>query len=333
VRNKPARISVLCAIGIVCLAAGAAAYVQAPPTPAVHDPSAAKEFLLQGIAKRAAALKSAVFSAHGQKKGAGRDEKEDKEQIANGDIFLHGAIDEGRLRFDYSEPMWHLAPEKARIRTQTCFIKTPTRTANWYKPSPNIFVGPPNREMAEFIRRFDINALGLYGWLAFERSKGLNEVLDTYRSNKRFEVKDAGKGLFTLTFLFDDALTSNRWAMDIDTLHGFTPVRFRLTEYNKPLRATAVTQSSDVTWKQINGAWVPETFKIWLGEGAGAPNPRPFKSVELTFTFQQVNQPVDDAEFNYKSFPAPASTGVIDVPVLRRPRTRRKETLGSRTGP
>jgi hypothetical protein len=344
--SRWSRARLFCGVAIACLAAPAAGYAQAA-RPAVDDPSAAKEFLLQGIAERAAALKSAVFSAHGLKKGASRDEKDDKEEVANGEVVIHGAIDGARLRFDYGEPNWVVAPEKiakpnlnkegltreqaeqlafeaakmpanltkkdiVRTRVETYFIKTPGKTAFWYNVSPNIFLGAANREVAQFIRRFDINALGLYGMLAFRRGKELKEVLDTYRSNKAFEVKDAGQGVFTLTLLFDDQLTSNRWAMDIDTLHGFTPTRFRLTEYNKPLRVTAITQSSDVTWKQINGAWVPETFKIWSGEGAGVESSRAFQSVELTFVFQQVNQPVDEAEFSYKSFPAPASAAVLD---------------------
>ena len=82
-----------------------------PPSPAVENPSAAREFLLKGIAERAATLKSAVFSARGQKRGAGKDEKDDIE-IANGDILVHGAIEGGRLRFDYEEPRLSLAPEK-----------------------------------------------------------------------------------------------------------------------------------------------------------------------------------------------------------------------------
>jgi hypothetical protein len=354
------KAGLLCGIALVCFAARAAGYAQAA-TPAVDDPSAAREFLLQGIAERAAALKSAVFSAHGRKEGARNDEKDDKEQAANGDVFIHGAIDGGRLRFDYREPNLFISPEKmqkpvmnkenltreqaaeiarveaenkkpskltkmdmVRTRMETYLIKTPTKTAFWYSwpnvTNSNVFLGPANREIpAELIRRFDINALGLYGMIDFERGKELKELLETYRSHKAFEVKDAGKGLFTLTFLFDNEVTSNHWAMDIDTLHGFTATRFRLTEYNKPLRATAITQSSDVTWKQVNGAWVPETFKIWSGNARS----RAFHSLELTFTFQQVNQPVDDAEFSYKSFPAPASAAVIDRsaddPVLLRP--------------
>jgi hypothetical protein len=322
-----------------------------PPASAVDDPSAIKEFLLQGMAERGAALKSALFSARGQKKGATGDDKND---IANGDVFIHGAIDGARLRFDYGEPAFVLAPEnvakpirdKANLtreqveqlaketaeslksrpeftkkdlvlsRTETFFIRSPVKNAYWYNGNPNIFLVAANGSVPEGVRRFDVNALGLYGWLEFQQGPELNELLDSYRANKRFEVKDLGGGAFSLVFLFDGPLTSSRWEMDIDTLHGFTPTRSRLVEFNNKQSTTAIRQSSETTWKQVKSVWVPETFKIWQGEAPGEKEAKVFSSLALTFAFDRINQPIDEAEFSYKSFPAPAFASVLDNSTL-----------------
>jgi hypothetical protein len=186
--------------------------------PCVADDAATiREFLLQGIAQRSESLKSATFTAHGRKTVPVSQPGED---VPAGEIIIRGAIDGARLRFDYGEPAFVAAPAKIADRIQenqrisreeaerlskeavdtfkegdkkeitiarieTYYIRTPEKIAYWFNGHPTVFLVAPNSEVGPHIRRFDVNALGLYGWLEFQKGIGVSELLAGYRAIKK----------------------------------------------------------------------------------------------------------------------------------------------------
>ena len=252
---------------------------------------------------------------------------------------MKGAFDENRLRFDYGEPAYVVAPEKIaeQIRdgiekeltreewlaregaepdkkdvvlanVETFFIRTPEKVAYWFNGQPTVFLLAANEDVPQAVR-FDIKALGLYGWLEFKQGLEVDELLAAYRKNEKFEVEDLGNGLWRLSFLFDGGrLTSSRWEIDINVSQGFTPVQSKLKERNKLTGKTSVTQASQVTWKQVNGAWVPDKYHIQEQHERS----NTYTSIDLTFSFDRVNEELDESLFTYESFPTPDYAAVID---------------------
>jgi hypothetical protein len=359
---------VLCSLVMAMFSAPALGEAASKPS---DEAQAARDFLVQGIAERASHLKSALFTARGEQKGNSGDPED---QVFNGKLSIHGAIDGLRLRFDYGEPGYSHAPD-VRLenlatptpreeldeltreqagqlvngnvkqmslrdlgqtkgvlsRVETYFIRTPENVATWHSGLSSMFLSRANKRVA--VRCFDVNALGLYGYLEFQEGKPLEELLNDFRVVERCEVKEAGNGVVTLSQPFDESTTLSHWEISIDTRRGFTPLRAQMIEYNKKTGVTAVTQSSDTTWSEINGAWVPKTFKIWCG----STNPKGvnvYHSQEFTFAFERVNEPIDDTEFSYKSFPASPDVAVIDEtaqnPIrLRQPSANQSSTAGA----
>jgi hypothetical protein len=294
-----------------------------------------RDFILQGVLHRIEKLKSAEFRATGTKTVEGMD----TDSQPQGEIKIHGAFDGENFRFDYGEPAMvvgvtaltdrirsgeQISPEEAeRIAfeatqasnlpqdavatfVETYFIKTPEKVAYWFNGNPTVFVTAPNAEIPSSIRRFDINALGLYGILEFNQGLSARTLVDSYLANPNSKVIEIENGIRRLEFKFTDPIMIATWTIDVDTIHGFTTIGTKLTEYNRQLQVESVPQFSRVTWKNISEVWVPESALIATGTDESKT------ILSLDFEFNKINEPIDPSVFSHESFPAPAYAAVVD---------------------
>ena len=294
-----------------------------------------RDFILQGVLHRIEKLQSAEFRATGTKTVEGLD----TDSHPQGEIKIHGAFDGENFRFDYGEPAMvvgvtaltdrirsgeQISPEEAeRIAfeatkasnlpqdavatfVETYFIKTPEKVAYWFNGNPTVFVTAPNAEIPSSIRRFDINALGLYGILEFNQGLSAKTLVESYLSSPNCRVIEIGNGLRRLEFQFTNQITTGTWAIDVDTTHGFTTIGTKLTEYNRQLQVESVPQFSRVTWKNISEVWIPESALIATGTDESKT------ILSLEFEFNKINEPIDPSVFSHESFPAPAYAAVVD---------------------
>lgn len=301
---------------------------------AEDGPESIRRYLLTGVAQRADELRSGEFTASGERSA----NPESKNADGAGPLRARGAFDQGRGRFDFSEqgivllpeslppstmktpidagdqvngePSVEVAPSAYRAATvETYLIRTPDRTAFWINGQPTVYVGGANLQVPASVRFFDVNALGLYGWLEFCRGLSANEILAAYGRRPKFSVEQISDGVWRLAFTSDSRFSSSRWEIDINAVNGFTPQASRLIETSKGDGTSQVKVESHVEWKEINGAWCPVHFEIHVGR----PEQASFQRVVLDFTWNVVNEPVDERAFSWESFPIPEFVGTVDT--------------------
>jgi hypothetical protein len=344
---------VVAILGLVMAAVsgqGAAAQEQ-PTTSRPADPAEMKRFLFAGLAERVAGLQSASYTATGRMSGR---LTSSAFKAPEGELRISGAFDAERMRMDVRQPAYIETPESIaeRLREsgraaarplapptpaerkppnsnqvvltdiETYFIRTPQKTIFWYNGLPTVYVMAGNEKVPSHVMHFDINALGLYGWLEINRGTPANELLAAFEARDPYRVDELPGDVWRLSFPHDHRISHSEWQIDIDVGHGFTPVESRMIEVanvgpHKGQQRT--TQLSRVSWIQQGTAWVPVQFHI----ENGATDADSTSAIDLTFTFDSVNQPLSAQRFSYESIPAPNFAAIVDSsgakPVVIRP--------------
>lgn len=327
------------------------------------DDRAELDFLLQGILHRVEKLQSAEFTAIGSKVVTGAAPAD----IPQGEIRLHGAIEDGKLRFDYRQPAMvlgrrelttqitsgeKLSPGKAatlgpeasispkdqpqELTTaiiETFYLKTPAKVAYWFNGQPTMFLEAPNATIPTSIRRFDINALGMYGPLEFNRGDAARVLVENYLITPNSDASHLGNGIYAVRFTFDTVATSTTWQFTVDSENGFTTTGSKMIAHSKQAGTEEVLHTTNVTWRNFGEAWLPDKVdKIDFHNGGTS-------KLTLDFNYSSVNQPLDPALFNEQSFPLPGYAAVIDNsgpnPIVARPPNKhlmRSNSLTERSG-
>lgn len=134
-------------------------------------------------------------------------------------------------------------------------------------------------------------------------------------------VEASQDGELTLLTLSDDTALSRWWC---DPQQGGQVVRYTQTpqrtaveeRLEQRLRSRGAehlmglgkpTAESTTTWREVNGVWVPATYHL--------DDEHMHSRISLTLSFQwtAVNETVDPAVFDWRSWPLPAGSRVVDV--------------------
>ncbi len=144
----------------------------------------------------------------------------------------------------------------------------------------------PGMATGTAIKEWDIQAFGVLEYAAFSKGMSLDEALKAMKSRlecQSADIDDTGISRLKLT---SDTTQYELW---VDELHGMTPIRISRTDLRGVKRETS---RCDVSWKEINGCWVPTTMRIW-----GNLREKDYESYDLTMEWSHVNEPLDPKLF------------------------------------
>ena len=97
----------------------------------------------------------------------------------------------------------------------------------------------------------------------------------------------------------------------IDASRGFTPTRMDHQRRAKSAGADVWDEpfeQCEVTWKQINNVWVPESFVAWFRPRQGYS-----EEYDLAFAWESVNEPVEDVVFSAKGLELKPRSVIVDA--------------------
>ena len=202
-------------------------------------------------------------------------------------------------------------------------ITTPTRTLRFRRADEQSSPGmvtqtdPLVRDVAHRASGHLIDPLGvaLRGWIG--KGQPIEDGLAIWRGRTAdvIDVRQGGDQLWEIVFLdtppnsfYGGVIVDRIW---LDASRGFLPVK-RETHWaaNTLLPDIRIgrLESSETTWTESNGAWLPETIRLHDYENRAVP-----RSLELSFTWGTVNRPLPGAAFDWRGMDLPAGLGVYDT--------------------
>ena len=170
--------------------------------------------------------------------------------------------------------------------------------------SKNIFtrVAPGTAFNAD-VKEWDVRCFGLLDYDAMKRGYALPSVIHGYENIAECRsIELESSGLIHIRYGLDEM----EWDLWIDEKQGMTPIRMRRFDHNR----TEHVESSacHVSWKELNGAWVPTSMKIWGVSERGFRH-----DYEMTLEWSHVNEPLDPKLFTPAGITESKSALVADM--------------------
>ncbi|HEX7379459.1 MAG TPA: hypothetical protein VF278_20215, partial [Pirellulales bacterium] len=160
----------------------------------------------------------------------------------------------------------------------------------------------------------DIRTVGLLAAVSYEHQASWADLFKHLNDRPPDEVVDEGAGLWRIRWPTTDGLGRN--SLWIDRSKGFSPVRFEMQhklisrEPNVKGGWPEPFGGCEATWTEINGVWVPLTYRIEDQQYRDAEG-RP-ATYEHEFNWELVNEPIPLEWFEIESLHAPKGTLVTD---------------------
>lgn len=316
------------ALGI-CLAAVFGVAQGQPPDRGANQ-LASFNYVMNGLKASRDQLHSGVYRAHGTMRDL------DKTWgPLNGDVELFHAFDfrGGNVRFDRTEPFRRglrgakmnklldrgqpnkPAPRGPKKRNgadswepsvkKIQFVHTPQGEII-HRGGPTVAVLPTDPSIAMEVKAFDIRCLGLAYLLDLEQASSFDEMYRSWLDDKPQSVTQEADGVWRVRW--EDEM--NQTTIWVKESQGFTPIRlegrFKSGKGAKSRWSDPKT-TSEVTWQQLSGVWVPKTFRI---ENTIIPNRT--LSYDLSFEWESVNEPVAESLFTPQGLGIKRKAVVID---------------------
>lgn len=297
------------------------------------DDHAHLDFVFSGIEENRSLLESGHCTITGSQASLdplGNAPSESEGKKADSRFEFRIVFDKERLRFDRTQPGWTVdettmsrkdnvndsgfeASMKPGI-VRSYYYRTPTKAGFWIDSKNVIELGGPSLRLPEWMKPFDVNALGLYSWVELKRGLDLSQIVKLYSASANYSVSEIDSGVHKIELNHDEGPSKSRWYVWVDPSRGFTAYRAELHE-NVGAPSTdvplTITQRFDTQWDLQGGVWVPVDHKFLVrtfskGELVGG--------VKANFALQwhAINKPVADKWFTYKDFDAPDTIGVLD---------------------
>jgi hypothetical protein len=203
--------------------------------------------------------------------------------------------------------MWHYA----RIQKPDCAIIVVNHSEGDNPAQVQIYKPDFNTRRNGVI---DIRAVGLLGTGSYEKQVSWEDTFRYLNESIADELVDEGEGLSRIRMPTKDGLGRN--TLWIDRKRGFSPVRLEFQHKAvNPVRGHPETlpepyMKCEATWTEINGVWVPLTYRIEDQQQHDA------EGRSLTYShayhWEIVNQPVPMELFEIESLHAPKGSLVTD---------------------
>ena len=184
-------------------------------------------------------------------------------------------------------------------------------TITYVEGEQAIIKSPENSESAKRIRPFDIRSLGLLSLTEFEIGASTQQLLDFLKNRKVTSLANVeeSSGIYKITWVSNSGtpgeLKRTHW---IDSTRGFTPIRLEVrapAAEGKSWDDSRIVVSADISWEQINAAWLPT--KCRMDDAFG------IRELSMTFNWTSVNSNIDSDRFTAASIKVPDGTYTVDT--------------------
>ncbi len=225
------------------------------------------------------------------------------EQSANnGPVEIYSAFDfpAGLFRFDLS----YVQLVDSKYQTvRMKFVRTPERTLIWGDYHPDrLIVDNVDKKPSGMQLVFDMRVLGLTGpaGLRGVNMQTLDGVCKGFSKVEVAAVVEEGHN-----FRLDTQSLKNKYSkasLWVDRTKGCTPVRLEMRSGNtKPYQSV-----TEISWIEASGTWVPSAFAM-----TNHREGRLEDKVELEFSWERVNNLIDESLFSEESLGLPGHTEVV----------------------
>lgn len=263
------------------------------------------ELQLRGMKDSRDRLASGAFRAKGR-----RQRVYPKSPPLDAPVEFYCAFDyaRGLFRLDRDMPVLRSGTEPdskpAVVREKSKYARTPLRSFHWSDVQPGMVTArdseaQPAGEMAAF----DPRALGLLLVHDLEYNSKFEQLLAFLTKQELIEVVQEGPRICRLTWAFgkDNHLRRTVW---FDREQGYAPVRMELRRSWAP---EPPMQTSETTWAEVSGAWVPKSFSIQEEFSPGV------RRYQLSLDWESVNKPIAETLFTAKGLELKEDAQVVSV--------------------
>lgn len=289
--------------------------------------------VLQTMIAERMRLKSGVFEVKGKKHFKTRTSD------VEGDVAGFCAFDfpTGRYRFDNQEPhdvsLQEAPPvQKPRPGTEERLepipatedrsirvlqmkgVRTRESTIEWYRFAErtwnDVIIAPPGRQfqLRGLHHPFDVRAAGMMTLISFRNDMSFTDVMRGFplEGVEREAVDESGSVVLAWT------RKHARLRATVNVNEGATPIRLEVIHDRSATHAADGSPPvfAETQWKWLNDVWVPTFLKLVTRDDSRDD----LRWYELNLDWKQVNQPVSDELFSYRSFEGvPKGTYVRDI--------------------
>ncbi len=277
------------------------------------------DFLLKGMDDHRQRLRTGVYRA------SGRFVSDDPTLgRLDGPITIFSAFDydEDKFRFDRMEPFREGKITDPGAGSQEAWTKK-TRGGQMIRldghtisrdvDSSIAYIGRLTTEVEGAVKPLDVRAFGLFYWI--DLSDGPATTYPAWfkilLGDVPEEILEERRGIWRVTWTFPEyeTITSRRITW-IDQNSGFSPIRTELRRRSRSMPPDfwpEPYESSETTWSEVSGIWVPKTYRNVLDKG------QPLQQIfELSFNWEVVNGVVLADVFSVKGLKLPPGTLVVD---------------------
>ena len=158
-------------------------------------------------------------------------------------------------------------------------------------------------------RPLDYRLIGMISLIDYEHRPEYETIYKTYgNANQVVDLQQSGPSVCGITWELSksDKLFSQR-TLWIDSAQGFAPIRMRqdvTVVRESGERVSFVESEGECKWKQVNGHWVPDEWKVSVGNGR--------RSLDFACNWVLVNAPIDETLFTVKGLNVPLGTKIVD---------------------
>ncbi|MCO6045235.1 hypothetical protein NG895_15090 [Aeoliella sp. ICT_H6.2] len=153
----------------------------------------------------------------------------------------------------------------------------------------------------------DIRTLGLTTFVEGEQARRLELALESF-SPEGVVKCEKNDGVWEIQWRISSKGPTIMTTLQVDETKQFSPIKlsYHLEHTQADGAQEQWGQTSEVTWKEVSGVWVPESARI------EHRNARTTTTYDLKVAWEKVNEAIDPAQFEMKSMELPGPTLVSD---------------------
>lgn len=247
------------------------------------------EYYMSGLKKHRLVLDSGVFRAYGV--------RQTKTWSRKIELFCAFDFTAHKLRFDRRE-----GKKGGDGFTEYKYIQTEKNKIICQENGAGIAVLPIDSPVRSKSVPFDVRTLGIANYGDLLNFAGFDDLHAAMAKNAPLKVTTTEEGLTRIESESPGQVISDLW---LNEKAGFTIIRKENWTTDAETGQRDKEGTSDVTWLQKSGVWVPKSFRLWHS----------LVTDELSFEWESVNEPVPEILFTPKGFDVKSkgiTTPVVD---------------------
>lgn len=250
------------------------------------------EFHLAGMRDARERVRSGVCNVAVRKAGTNR------KSTSDGEYFFAFSLNDDCLRFD--QRFGSRVTQYARNKRESMLHVAGSRGITKYAPDWKVSI--PEAQP------FDFRLIGLVSLAEFDYRCSYDDVRRFLEQRAQLsEVVREDATLCRLSWKYDIQSSNLRHTIWIDSSRGFSPVRTEVIATHHPKDGPTITRNQAATktdWQRVSDVWVPRRWSLSEGDGT--------LTLEATFDWKSVNEPIAEKLFQVEGLEAPDGTLVVN---------------------